>query len=187
MLAKLSFIFTSDGLYTGIWKKSEEIQNIKLKQTAQTLPLLIEAACADSTLYKYRNAWRKWLNWTSNYPEVMHCPADPFFVAIYFNELLLTNSTISCLTSAYCGIRWAHLTAGVESPTEHPFVKMAFEGAKRLTPGSKSNQKEPLTPNMIRELVSLYGSSGNLIHMRFLVTSLLGFAGFFRISELLAV
>ena len=80
-----------------------------------------------------------------------------------------------------------HIQAGLISPTDHPFVKLAFEGAKRLVTHRESNQKEPITSEMINQLVLLYSSSNNLVHMRFLIIWLLGFTGFLRVSELAAI
>ena len=40
---------------------------------------------------------------------------------------------------------------------------------------------------MINQLVLLYSSSNNLVHMRFLIICLLGFTGFLRVSELAAI
>jgi len=80
-----------------------------------------------------------------------------------------------------------HINAGFTSPTNHPLVKLAFEGAKRLAIKGRKNQKEPFTAEIISKLVSEFGSSDNLMHLRFLVICITGFAGFFRISELLNI
>ena len=94
------------------------------------------------------------------------------------------------MDSAFCGIRWAHIRGGLYSPTDHPFVKLAFEGAKRSIAKlgtTCSRKKEPISTEVIHELVKFYGCSNDLIKIRFLVICLLGFAGFMRISELLAL
>jgi hypothetical protein len=36
------------------------------------------------------------------------------------------------IVDAFYGIRWGHHLAGLDSPTDHPTVKMAFEGAQRI-------------------------------------------------------
>ena len=48
-------------------------------------------------------------------------------------------------------------------------------------------RKEPFTLPMFDDAYSLDGTSQNLIHMRFLLVCLLGFSGFLRIGELLAI
>ena len=80
------------------------------------------------------------------------------------------------------------MNAGFDSPTDHPFVKVAFAGAKRLLAVTRQpTRKEPFTLLMFDNAYSLYGTSQNLIHMRFLLVCLLGFSGFLRIGELLAI
>ena len=91
------------------------------------------------------------------------------------------------MIASLCGIRWGHINAGFVSPTDNPIVKLAFEGAKKLIGKNGSNQKEPFTVEIIKKLVEIFGDSQNLIELRFLVLCILGFSGFFRISELLDI
>ena len=105
-------------------------------------------------------------------------------MAVYLNDLVKEGASLSAVTSAFCGIRWGHINTGYLSPTDHPFVKLAFEGAKRVTE-VKSNQKEPLPSECIRKLINKFGFENNIMHLRFIIICVLGFAGFFRISELL--
>ena len=71
---------------------------------------------------------------------------------------------------------------------ENFFVKTVLEGAKRIV-GKPSgiNQKEPLTTEMIKEIVSHFGQEPDLISQRLIVICLLGFSSFLRISELIAI
>ena len=106
-------------------------------------------------------------------------------MALYYNDLTNQNATQGRLITAHLGIRWGHVTAGLTSPTDDIFVKLAFEGAKRIA--SKTtvrNQKEPITGDMLMLAVQKYGQSKNLNAQRFLVISLLSFAAFLRVSEL---
>ena len=91
------------------------------------------------------------------------------------------------MIASLCGIRWGHINAGFVSPTDNPIVKLAFEGAKKLIGKKGSNKKEPFTVEIIKKLVEIFGDSQNLIELRFLVLCILGFSGFFRISELLDI
>ena len=157
---------------------------------ASELPSLLDAGLAVKTIEKYKKAWKDWLDWARNYEEVNEIPADPFFIAPYFNELVNEKKTRSFLDRALCGIRWAHIRGGLYSPTDHPFVKLAIEGAKRSIAKlglTSSRKKEPISPELIHDLVKLYGSSDDPVKLRFLVICLLGFAGFMRISELLGL
>lgn len=165
----------------------DAIQDSELRSKATRIPELLDAAFAENTLRKYRSAWAKWVAWCGKYQEINYCPADPFFICIYFNDLILEKSSIGTITTAVCGIRWGHIKAGFDSPTDTQLVKTAFKGAKRLAESGVKNRKEPFTSEMISELVDQYGNSKSLIDLRFVLMSVLGFAGFFRISELLGL
>ena len=66
--------------------------------------------------------------------------------------------------------------------------ELAFKGALRIAAKYKvSNQKEPLSPEIIKKVCEKYGNSDNLIHQRFLVICILGYFGFLRISKVLKV
>ena len=68
---------------------------------------------------------------------------------------------------------------------ENNFVKTVLEGAKRLVGNSTiKRQKEPVTTDMMKAIVDTYRHPPNLLHHRFIITCLLGFSGFLRISEL---
>jgi len=157
-----------------------------LKNLSSSLPNVIEAGLATSTNEKYSSAWRKWLNWCKVNTEVVSLPANPFFVALYLSHILKTYSTKGALVSAFYGIRWGHCIAGFNSPTEHPFVKLAFEGCQRLLLSGRKQPKEPISPDLLKLFFDRFSSS-NLFNLRFLVLCFIGFAGFFRIDELLGV
>ena len=101
---------------------------------------------------------------------------------------MLDDCKVGSLDSAASGIRYGHVVAGFPNPMEHPFVKTAVEGAKRIVgKNTVKRQKEPVTSDMIKSIVDTYEESGNLIHHRFVIACLLGFSGFLRISELLEI
>ena len=108
-------------------------------------------------------------------------------MALYINDLVLGKASISAITSAFCSIRWGHINTGHFSPTDHPFVKLAFEGAKRSIESNNKNQKEPLDAEAIKMLINKFGFNKHLLQLRFIIICLIGFAGFFKISELLSV
>ena len=190
MRVKHFYLILSDPPTHGLWNQINEIQDETLKRKALSLPHLIESAYAESTLKKYKPAWEKWLVWTKSFSEVNHCPAEPFHVAIYLNDVVSSIKTKGALTSAFLGIRWGHHTSGHSSPTEHPLVKLALEGGKRILSlnGTKNScRKEPLPVDLLKQLVDHFSSTSDLVKIRFVVLILLGFSGFFRISELLCI
>jgi len=46
------------------------------------------------------------------------------------SEKLAEKSKVGAINNAINGIRWMHVRQGYESPTYHPFLQMAAEGAK---------------------------------------------------------
>ena len=172
----------------GIWEDMEIIQDPELKIRAASLPNLIRNRWADSTNKKYEQGWRKWEAWCACYPESSSLPADPFYIALYLNDLVLDDCKKGALEAAASGIRYGHLNAGLENPMENKFVGAVLEGAKRTVGKSTVHrQKEPITTGMIKKIIDTYKTPGNLMHHRFVVTCLLGFTGFLRISELLEI
>ena len=156
-------------LNLGIWKRLDTVQNDDLRRKATLIPELLDAAFAGATLRKYRSGWLKWVEWCRQYPEVEHCPADPFFICIYFNDLILLKSSISAISTALCAIRWGHIRVGLGSPTNTQLVQTAFKGAKRLAKATDKNRKEPFTSEIISELVDHYGDSRDLVDLRFML------------------
>ena len=74
---------------------------------------------------------------------------------------------------------------GFNSPTDNPFVQLAFKGCQRLCE-IETTKKETITSDMIKTLVTKYGGKNSTIpDLRFLLTCLFGFPGFLRIDELL--
>ena len=89
-------------------------------------------------------------------------PARPLCIAMYLLELsegaLQKNTGCSTIDSALYGIRWAHKMAGLDSPTEHPTVIAAAEGARRKL--SKPVQpKQPLDLETVVKVAQYYNTS----------------------------
>ena len=183
----LFFFFIAE-LFIGTWDMTKELQDPRLTKVAESLPFLIQSSWAESTNDKYRRGWNNWSKWCEKYPEAGRCPADTFCIALFFNEIVISKQKLGYLTTAHSGMRWGHLNAGHRSPTEHPFARMASEGARKLLSTDKEfTQKESFTLEMFAKVFGLYGNSTNLIHSRFLLVCLLGISGFLRISELLDI
>ena len=76
---------------------------------------------------------------------------------------------------------------GLESPTDNPLVKLTLEGCLRLCEGKKL-RKDAMPVEALRDLVDIFSRKDySLTDQRFLVVCLTGFAGFFRIQELLCI
>lgn len=182
----ISVVFRIFFFLEGVWTRKKELKNNELKSLSESLPEVIMAAKADTTTNKYWRAWSKWLQWCKDKDEVISMPADPFIVAIYLNHLLHSSNNKGALTSAFYGLRWGHHINGYHSPTDHPFVQLAYEGAVRLCEKKPKNPKDPITSEIIKAIVLKFNTD-SIPDLRFLITCVLGFFGFFRIDELLSV
>ncbi|CAH3145775.1 unnamed protein product [Porites lobata] len=185
-----SFI-SSDISKVGVWKEARKLSDPELSIQVPHLLDLVLASNAPSTTSKYSYGWARWRRWAQSKQGVSFMPAHPLCIALYLLELtedaLQKNSGCSAIDSALYGIRWAHKIAGLASPTEHPTVIAAAEGARRKL--SKPVQpKQPLDLETVVKVAQYYNTAlASLADIRFLFVFLVGYAGLFRISELLSV
>ena len=78
------------------------------------------------------------------------------------------------LETVVYSIQWVHTIAGHQSPTQHPVVKSTLKGARRRL-GKPVKSK--------RTFIRAYYYNipdARLEHIRFLFSSLVGYAGFMR-------
>jgi len=139
-------------------------------------------AKAKNTRKAYRSDWKRFESWcTKNGLDPL--PAAPTTVAFYLSAHA-DKLKISTLTRHLATISQAHKTAGLESPTASPQVRAVFQGIKRAH-GTAVDAKRPvLVPDLRRMMDALPGTT---IGVRDRALLLLGFAGAFRRSELVAV
>jgi hypothetical protein len=74
----------------------------------------------------------------------------------------------------------------VNNPCDSRYVHLLVEGVKRLT-ARPVCKKEPITPEILREIVLKYGLGSNLMHIRLCTMCLISFAGFLRHNELVNI
>ena len=91
------------------------------------MPYLVHGRWADSTQQKYEKAWEKWELWCALYPESPTLPANPFYVALYINDLVLGECKIGALEAAAAGIRYGHIVADLRNPMQDMFVKTVLD------------------------------------------------------------
>ena len=75
-------------------------------------------------------------------------------MALYLQHLLEQAQSPSVIDSAFYGIKWAHDMAGVPSPTDNSVVENVRSAAKRILGTAAVNRKEPISSDLIREIVS---------------------------------
>ena len=81
-------------------------------------------------------------------------------------------------------VAWIHSSAGLASPSAHPFVNATLEGLQHslVKPVVK---KEPVTVEMLDATVQDAERSGTLSDLRLATACLLGFTGFLQFDELI--
>jgi len=137
----------------------------------------IAAATALNTRRAYQSDLRHFLTWGGS------LPATPENVARYLADHATTLSTAT-LARRLVGIRGAHVDRGFADPTDAELVRLTFRGIRR-TFGRPQRRVAALT---IDRLAAIVGSlETSLKDMRDAVILLIGFAGAFRRSELVAI
>lgn len=144
--------------------------------------MFIRASKAENTLRGYQSDWREFCAWSEGHG-VCPLPAAPDIVASYLAECAghLKPGSIQRRLNA---IAEAHKAAGLDSPTWAGMVKNTMTGIRR-TKGTAPVQKAPTLTDDIRAMVDTANSG--LIGARDRALILLGFAGAFRRSELVAL
>ena len=108
---------------------------------------------------------------------------DP--VAAYLTEQTSAGVKPATLTRRLAAIGYAHKLAGLPSPTQHEAVRAVLRGIRR-TVGSRMAGKAPATADRIADMLA--GVPGDTLRgKRDRALLLLGFAGAFRRSELVAL
>ena len=88
----------------------------------------MKSELANSTNKKYFHGWKTWADWYNSKQVEDLRPADPLNLAIFLNHILFTSGKKGSVVTAFYEIRWGHHVLGFDSPTDNPFVQLAFEG-----------------------------------------------------------
>ena len=178
------FYALPDVFEKGVWPELQDIQDPELKDLAESLPLIVLHSKAPATVKKYSGAFSRWKRWATSKPGLEVFPAKPFQVALYLNFLARSATTSAPVEEAVNALSWAHQLAVVEDPTVHSLVRQVLAGTKRILP-HRTVKKEPITAEILQKLYdNSVSSEADLSVIRTMAICLLGYAGFFRFSEL---
>jgi site-specific recombinase XerD len=111
-------------------------------------------------------------------------PAEPATVAAFLAWEANRRSRPSTVGRRVAAIRYAHKLAGHESPTDDERVRATMRGIRRSV-GSAPTKKAPATADRIIAMLPM--ADAGLADLRNRALLLLGFAGAFRRSELVAL
>lgn len=142
----------------------------------------VRASKAENTLRGYRSDWKSFCAWCNEHGQSA-LPASPEAIAAYIASCA-ERLTVGSIQRRINAIAEAHKATGLESMTSSALVRNTLKGIKR-THGTAPNQKAPALTDDIRVMVAATGE--NLIGIRDRALILLGFAGAFRRSELVAI
>jgi len=139
---------------------------------------------ASNTIRAYRSDWRHFVAWCMAH-SLASLPAAPETVSLYLAQFggLLKAATLQRRLAA---IAKAHQAAGLESPAsmKHASVSEVWKGIKR-THGTAQDCKAAVLTKDLRAMLRML--PGGLLGVRDRALLLIGFAGAFRRSELVAL
>ena len=115
-----------------------------------------------------------------------YLPANPIHVAVYLQHVLESTQSCSSVDSALYAIKWAHEIAGMASPRDNQVVSRVREAAKRILGAGKANRKEPISTDVLKDIVDSVDLS-NILHFGNVCLYVLAYAGFFRSEEVLDI
>ena len=110
-------------------------------------------------------------------------PAPPVVVAAFLGFEARRGIRASTLGRRVAAIRYAHKLAGYDVPTDDERVKATVRGIRRSA-GTAARKKAPA---IVERLIAMANTGEGLIALRDRALLLLGFAGAFRRSELVAL
>ena len=143
------------------------------------LPSIVEASKSSVTVSKYKFYFEKFRKCCT----MCSLQSSPATVIIYIGGLIQQGVSVAVLESHFYAIKWYHDFNFTSNPCSDKFLSLVVEGGRRIL-GKSVNKKEPLTPEMLRLIVSKYGDENDLSKFRVCVICLLWFSGYLRYSEL---
>lgn len=159
---------------TAVAIRPDELETAKGYLACQLSPATKSAYLSDGRIFV---AWCD----ERGYPPL---PASPEVVATFLSESAREGRKYATISRRAAAINFAHVSAGLDSPTKSHIVGGMLQGIRRNV-GVAPVKKAPATAAKIREMVRLCPDT--LAGKRDRALLLLGFAGAFRRSELVAL
>jgi integrase len=166
---------------------ADNLRSDKLKKLADSLPSFVLNARAQSTNVKYKNAWLCWKKWEKENVGCNEFPVSPLLFCLYLRDKVESCKSSAPIESAVYGVRWAHMVAGVCSPTDDIMVKQMLEACKRLL-GKPVVGKQPLGIDVIVKVAEhFFTPRASLSNLRTCFICVIAFAGLMRVDEIIKV
>jgi integrase len=140
-------------------------------------------AVSKATQKAYRSDWRVFTAWCDERGRVA-APAQPATVAAFLRHQELQGRKVSTISRSLASISEGHRAKGLDSPRGAAVVRKTLQAIRRRR-GVAPSQKRPILAEELRRMVAALPSDTHGLRDRALL--LVGFAGAFRRSELVAL
>lgn len=165
---------------TGIARS--EVGEAALATLAEQARDYMSQAKAENTMRAYRADWQDFTGWCAE-SGVNALPASSETLALYL-AARADGCKVSTLQRRLSAISQAHALAGYDSPTKSAAVRLVWQGIRRAKGIAQEGKAPALTADIRRMVVAL---PDGILGIRDRALLLLGFAGAFRRSELVAL
>lgn len=159
-------------------------------QAIQALAPLVEKARgyaraerAKSTTRRYETAWAGWEAWCRMHG-VEPLPTSGEVIGVYAASMAESGAAVASIELAVVAISRKHVAAGHPSPRAHPALRAVMSGIRR-THGVAGKPKAALQVDALRRVLKKIPDT--MLGARDRALLLVGFAGAFRRSELVAL
>lgn len=159
----------------------------ELKTALASANAYMDADMAANTRRAYEANWRAFETWCGKH-SLSALPAADATLAAYLAGLADAKLAVSTIDQHAAAIAWRHRGADLVPPNASRRVKRVQRGIRR-TLGSVQHAKAPITALMLRKLLKALfkAAPDKLVGKRDHALMLIGFAGAFRRSELVAI
>lgn len=154
------------------------------KEVSTHTQRFIQSARSEATRKAYVKDAQLFVMWCESQGRD-YLPATPETVADFLSQEALNGSANATLRRRTAAIRFFHTSAGYESPTKSELITTTLQGIRR-TLGTTQDKKAALTVDKIYKIMA-HINDVSLMGKRDKALLLLGFAGAFRRSELVAL
>lgn len=187
LVASFLFFLFTDVFQSEMWCEFSAAFPNHLQPLVSRVQETVLASKAEGTIRTYLAGFKRWKLWASSNC-FCHVPANSFHVAAYLQCLISEANSPSPVLNAVYSIDWAQRLAGLPKVSDHPIVSSMVSASQRIL-GKPKAKKEPITSEMLKALVTskISDKSPSLSDLRTVALCLLGYAGFFRFSELCSI
>lgn len=166
--------------------RSLELENPIILPFARSLSQYLVFSREDNTIKSYMSAFNKWERW-ANMLCLKVLPVNYTSVALYILSRIQMGEKYPSIKCFFYALKFTHNINGLDDPTTNFLVKSMFETAHRLCKVTV-NKKSPVDIKHIHALYeALVHNSISLLDFRTMIVCLLGFCGFMRYSEIVAI